>query len=510
MPSYALRPLLIEPAYFTHPEYVLTLGPEVCDVCTDAGFAPDPEQEIALDALFALGPGGRPLIFEFGIVAPRQNMKTGFAKQAALGWMFVTEERRVSWSAHEFDTARESFGDMVTLIENTPSLSRRLAPGPNGGIYSGSGHMAIELVGERRLKFKARTKTGGRGLTGDKTILDEAFALTKAHIGSIMPTMSTRAGAQILYGSSACHTTSDVLRRVVKRGRAGGEPRLGYMEYSAPEGGCADEQCTHEPGEPGCAMDNEDNWRRANSQAGRRISMDYIRSERLAMDPSEFGRERLGWHDPEPETGGSLISSDQWGNLTDPESTPIDPVAFGVYVSRDRSRAAIGVAARREDGKIHVGIVPAVRGQQIESLPGTNWIVGRVKELRDAQKPCAVVIDDHSSAASLLPDFKKEGIDEGTSDVPGLLELTDAHDMAIAANTFYDAAIEDELRHRGSAALARAVVSAKTRDLADSWAWDRKDKTSDITQLVAVTLAVHGLIVRGEGATETEVWGFWE
>ncbi|AOE44282.1 terminase large subunit [Gordonia phage Eyre] len=504
-----LLPPLVEPAYFTHPEYSITLGPEVCEVCADAGFAPDPEQELALNLLFALGPRALPMLFEFGIIAPRQNMKTGLMKQAALGWLFVTGERRIAWSAHEFDTARESFGDIVGLIENTPSLSRRLAPGPNNGIYSGSGNLMIELATGARLKFKARTKTGGRGLTGDKTILDEAFALTTGQIGSVLPTMSTRPNAQILYGSSACHTNSDVLHRLKDRGRRGDEPRLGYMEYSA-EADCAESDCSHEPGEPGCAMDDEDNWRRANSQAGRRISMDYIRSERKAMDPQEFGRERLGWHDAPPAVGGSLISSDQWGGLLDPESTPVDPVAFGVYVSRDRSRAAIGVAARRKDGKIHVGIVPAVRGQQIESLPGTGWIVGRVKELRDAQKPCAVVIDDHSSAASLLPEFKKEGIDEGTSDVPGLLELTDAHDMAIAANTFYDAVIEDGLRHRGSAALARAVASAKTRDLADSWAWDRKDKTSDITQLVAVTLAVHGLIVRGEGAEETEVWGFWE
>ena len=44
---------LVDPAYFAAPPYALTLGPEVCDLCTDAGFEPDPEQALALDVLFA-------------------------------------------------------------------------------------------------------------------------------------------------------------------------------------------------------------------------------------------------------------------------------------------------------------------------------------------------------------------------------------------------------------------------------------------------------------------------
>jgi hypothetical protein len=69
--------------------------------------------------------------------------------------------------------------------------------------------------------------------------------------------------------------------------------------------------------------------------------------------------------------------------------------------------------------------------------------------------------------------------------------------MARACGNFYDAVVEQKLRHQGSAPLAASVVSGKRRDLADSWAWDRKDTSSDITQLVAVTLALHGLIENG-------------
>ena len=421
---------------------------------------------------------------------------TGLFKQCALGWLFVTEEQDIAWSAHEFDTARESFRDLAELITNAPQLARRLAPGTAGGIFTARGSEAIELASGARMKFKARGSGQGRGLTGDKTVLDEAYALKPEHMGAIMPIMSTRPRAQILYGSSACHENSDVLRKIVKRGRAGTSPRMGYVEYcvrcesddcdhTGVDGcnRCEYRDCDHEPGTPGCAMDREELWSQANPQAGRRISWKYLRDERAALDPAEFGRERMGWHDEPLAQGGALISSDKWSSLQDPESAPDDPVSFGVHVSRDRMKAAIAVAGRRPDGKYHVEIVPAVRGQSMESLPGTAWIAGRVAELRDQWQPYEVVIDGRSATESLLPELE----------ATGPITVTTANDMAAACGVFYDAVIEDNIRHRGQQALRRAVTGAKTRVLADAWAWDRKDTTTDITQLIAVTLALHGV-----------------
>lgn len=439
-------------------------------------------------------------------LVPTHN--TGLFKQAALGWLFVTEEHRIAWSAHEFDTARESFTDLVEIIESTPMMSKRLAPGTAGGIFTARGSEAIELASGARIKFKARTKSGSRGLTGDKTVLDEAFALDKSHMGAVMPIMSTRPTAQILYGSSACHENSDVLRKIVRRGRAGDSVRLGYIEYAvvcelgeecthmdgvAGCNRCQYRDCDHEPGTPGCAMDREELWQSANPQAGRRISWQYLRDERQALDPSEFGRERMGWHDEPAAVGGALVSSDQWWRLKDADSVPLNPVSFGFYVSRDRTSSAIAVAGMREDGRMHVEIVPAVRGKSLESLPGTSWIRGRIAELREQWSPAEVVTDGRSAAASLIPDLENDGV----------ITTMNAQDMAAACGVLYDAIVEDKLRHRGQQALGRAVLGAKTRNLSDAWAWDAKDPTTDITQLLAVTAAVHGVRVRTDEPRES-------
>lgn len=502
--------VLVDPAYANFPPYSVTLGPEVADLCEMAGYAPDPEQRLALDAMFALGPDGvKPAAFEFAVVAARQNMKTGLLKMAALGWLFVTDQELIVWSAQEMDTTREAFRDLAILIQNCPPLAERLADGPTNGIMSGNGKEMIELAPSdacpegQRIKFKARTTSGGRGLSGDKVILDEAFALKPDHMGALMPTLSTRPEAQIVYGSSAARPESDVLRALVERGRSrdpGPRSRLGYLEFCAPEGVCEDDECTHFPGFPGCAMDKREFVQMANPAAGRRISWEYLAAERQSLPPGEYGRERLGWHDKPDVAEGPLIPPELWAGLEDAKSTPVDPVSFGVYVNRDRTQAAIGVAAYRSDGLVHVGIVPAAQGKTVESLPGTGWIPGRVQELAERWRPCATVIDDKSAAASLITAIEESGVEVVT---------TTATDMAKACGNFYEFVTEKKLRHVGSPHLAASVAAGRRRDLMDSWAWDRKDRSSDITQLVAVTLALHGLIEHGRPVA-VEVWEpFW-
>lgn len=218
MPSSARR--LVDPAYSLYPEYVDTFGPEVADLNAAAGFPPDPEQELLLDALFAFGPDGKSVVYDLTVICSRQNLKTGFLKQAAVGWLYVTEQRLVVWSAHEMPTTREAFRDLTELIESCPDLSKRLADGPSHGITTANGREAIELRTGQRCIFKARTHSGGRGLSGNKVVLDEGFALQPSHMGSLVPALSAMPDPQLVIASSAGKVDSAVLRGFRDRGRA--------------------------------------------------------------------------------------------------------------------------------------------------------------------------------------------------------------------------------------------------------------------------------------------------
>lgn len=511
--------LLVEPAFANFPAYAETFGPEVADLCDFAGYPPDREQELALNALFGIDSNGRSVCFEFVNICARQNMKTGLQKQASLGWLFITDQRLITWSAHEMTPTREAFNDLVNLIEGCPSLARRLEQGPTNGVFRGSGQEAIALRSStacpdgQRVLFKARTNGGGRGLTGNKVILDEGFALQNVHMGSLMPTLSAVPDPQLLIGSSACRPESEVLRKIVERGRSADpakRKRLGYLEFCAPEDACeAYPDCPHYVGYPGCAMDNREYITLANPQAGKRITWEYLEGERDALHPLEYGRERMGWHDKPQIEDGPLITREVWSRFTDSESSPCGRVAFGVYVNRLQTSAAIGVAGYREDGKIHVGVVPAARGGAVASVPGVAWIPARMAELRDSWNPSGWKFDDRSSAGVLLPELRHYGFFvDGEHDIDGSHCVTNASagDVARACMALYAKIQEDAIRHQGSKPLADSVSSGRTRDLADGWAWDRKDSKSDIVQLMAITFAVDALL---SAPAPTDVWSFY-
>lgn len=467
---------LVEPAYLSVPEYTETLGPEVADLAALCGFAPDPEQALALDALFGFDEQDRSTAFELAVICCRQNLKTGLFKQAALGWLFLTEQRLVVWSAHEFRTAQEAFRDMEELVTGCDVTRKRVR-----NIYRGNGDEAIELLNGARLIFKTRTKGGGRGLSGDKVILDEAFALQPMHMGALLPTLSARPDPQVVYGSSAGLAESDVLRSIRDRGRPGTDPRLAYIEWCAPTG-CRLEQCDHTLMTPGCALDDQQNWARANPAIGKRITVDYIAAERRAMPPLEFARERLGWWD-DPALEAAAVNVAKWAALEREDSAAVHVGAFGVEISLDRASASIGAA-----GPMCTCTVPALpcttgltHVETIDHGRGVAWIVPRCVELNERHGPALFVVDSGGPGSTLAQELEEAGLQ---------VIVTSASDIGTACAGLVDAVADGTVTHGPQPELDGAVRGAKKRPLGDGrFAFGRKASAVDITPLVAVTLA---------------------
>jgi hypothetical protein len=452
-----------------------------------------------LSDIFAKGAGGRSAAFEIAVVAPRQNLKTGVKKQAALGWLFVTDERLVVWSAHEWDTVKEAFRDLDELITGSDALRRRVKH-----IYRGNGDEAIELLSGARLIFKTRTKVGGRGLSGRKVILDEGFALRAMHMGALFPALSAQPDPQVLYGSSAAQSESEILHAIVARGRAGDDPRLAYTEFCAPppsEACAAGDSCTHALTAVGCGCDDPANWAKANTAVTRgRITQEYIAGERRALPPAEFGRERMGWHDT-PADGLSALDAAAWAACADPRSQVADPVALGLDVAPDASSAAIAVGGRRGDGLGH--------GELADHRPGTGWLVARAVEIAGRCNPCVLVINPAGAAGALEKELAEQGF--RTSPGPGerLLQVVPAREYAQACGALAGDVVNGRWRHLDQAPLNAAAAGVRTRPMADAWAWSWKGALADISPLAAVTLARHGFMTHGVTAPPSPfaLWG---
>ena len=456
---------LVEPAYFTHPDYHQTLGPEVAELGGMIGFEPDPEQVLVLNAMFGLDRRGGRVAFEIAVIGARQNIKTGLFKLASLGEVFIDDCPLLVWSAHEFSTTQEAFRDLQILIENCPFLDRRVKQ-----IHTGHGKESIELKGGARIKFKARTHAGGRGLSGRRVVLDEAFALQPTHMGALLPTLSAQEDPQVWYGSSAGLADSAVLRGVRDRGRPG-SPAMVYIEWCAPKNSCAEERCLHMPGTEGCALDDPAMWQLANPQMGRRIAVDTIRNERLALPPEEFARERLGWWD-EPGLIAHIFGAEKWARCAVPEAeqTPTAGIRLGLAVSFDRAWATISGAVPLP-GRELVGVV--------HRQSGTDGIVTEAKRLH-ATYGSPLAIDERGPAADLIEPLTDAGVP---------LKLAKTGDVLDACATFYDKVQTSVIAHMEHPELEDAVRGAVQRPVSDRWAVGRRISTTDVSPLEAAILA---------------------
>ena len=438
------------------------------------GFDEDPGQRLFLDAVFAEDAAGLPACFEVAYVGPRQTTgKTAALQTTACQWLFTEGLEKIIWTAHLYDTALEAHASMVRRIGANPDL-RALCKWPPP---SARGAEAIRLKTGEQIEFHARSTGGGRGLTGDKVIFDEALFLKPNEVGAVVPTMATRRDAQVVYAGSAGLLQSEVLRGIRDRGRAGGATSLAYLEWCAERAECDNPLCSHAVGMPGCALDRRELWWAANAGlAMGRSTEDMLAKFRAAMPPAEFAREFLGWWD-DPASPGGAISSEDWAGCLAHESVPAGPVVLGFEVSHRRDWSAIVAAAPSTITGTHVEITGRDAG--LDYRPGTGWLVDRLVELRDRQRPVRIVCNASGPAGGLLADCRKAGLE--------VVEASSA-DYVKACGAAFDDITGRRWRHIGQPALNVAVGGAAKRVAGDAFVFDRRGDV-DISPLVAAALA---------------------
>lgn len=496
-----------DPRICVHPDAEVSAGRLAVDLARTAGLLLDPWQCLVLERSLGLRdtPRGRQWASrEVGLIVARQNGKSAIFEARMLAGLFIFNEELILYSAHEFKTAGEIFRRVLGLIEGAPKLRRRVK-----AVARSKGEEGIELLptercpSGQRLRFVARSTNSGRGFSADCTIWDECQNLPDASVDAMMPTMLARPNPQLWYGGSAPDKDLAPCEQITRvRNRAlGDDPgRLAYFEWSA-------ELCSDQCG-PDCAEHDDPGdpltWAKTNPALGTgRVTAESIAGLHASMSPRGFARELLSVGNYPVSGGGwDVISEAAWQATEDTGSEPLDPVAFAVDVTPDRSAASIAVAGARADGLTHVEVV--------DHRPGTGWVVDRVKTLIERWNPCAVAVDAGGPAGSLVADLEAAGVE---------LTLPKARDAAAACGALYDAVVRPPdapadwapaVRHIPHPALSAALSGASRRPLGDAWAWDRRGVSVDISPLVAVTLARWAFATRPrEEEVDVEVWAAW-
>jgi hypothetical protein len=456
-----------QPRLCSIPDFKSSTGEEAVELAAMAGLDLDPWQQFVPNGALGERADGMWAAPQVCLVVPRQNGKGALLEARELAGLFLLEEPLIVHSAHQFDTSLEAFRRLLFLIESTPDLDRRVKR-----VVKSHGEEGIELKGGARIRFRTRTRGGGRGFSAACVILDEAMIIPESVFAAIFPVVSAQPNPQLWLTGSAVdqetHEDGVVFARARERGRRG-DGRLAFCEWSLPyeRPDDVDESALSDPVA----------WAEANPGLGIRISTEHVADEALAMDARTFAVERLGVGDwPDPDSSQHVIDMKLWAELVDLGSEPLDPVCFAVDVAPDRSRATIAVAAKRADGLVHVEVV--------RRLPGTGWVAKELARLVREHQCLTPLIDGAGPAANLLPEFNQLELGVDTAA---------ASDMAKACGEFFDSVQERDVRHLGQSEMTAALKGAVQRPLGDAWAWSRKNSSVDISPLVACTLAVWGV-----------------
>lgn len=474
-------------------------GDLAADLMEAAGKPLEPWQRDSVDLMMAHRPDGKWACYEYAEWVPRQSGKGALGEARVLTGLFVLGEELIIWTAHEYKTAHEAFRRMKALIRRLGTAVSETLVDVDGvlvKITNGNEESFERLDTGQRVMFIARSKSSGRGFSGDVNIIDEAFAYTPEQAEALGPTLIARPNAQIIYLSSPPLTgdSGEVMFELKDRAEAGGDDSLGYRDWGL-------EGNLDELGKVN--LDDPNMWARVNPALGLgRVTLETIRRLRKMLSANEgrgFAREVLGlW--PKRIKGGGAIDMDIWrrdhleGGLLDPGSRRAGDVALAVDIAPNRDYAAIGIYGNREDGFGHAQIVAY--------KPGTDWVIDEVVRWRDALDPVAVVMG-RGTAASLEVELKKVGIqrakdrpedDFSDRDVPkrGELHVLTATEMSGAVGNLLDAVRQRTLRHVGQRELDSSAEGSKTKRNGDTIAWALADFAADTSPLVTITGARWG------------------
>lgn len=463
------------------PEYVSSTGDEAIELAALAGLFLDDWQQFVLRHSLGEKPNGKWAAQTVGLVVGRQNGKGSILEARELAGLFLLGERLIIHTAHLQKTATQHFNRLKTLIKNTPELHKRVAKMPEG-----KGSEAIHLKNGQTIFFATRSGGGGRGLTSDLIVFDEAMFLSDQDVNSIVPSLAARsmdANIQLWYTGSAVDQMDSAQDGVpfakIREAGLAESKSTAFFEWSLPYD---DPLAVPDP-----VVADIESARVTNPGHGVRISPEWEEHERtVIMSRRGYCVERLGVGDwpATTEDAGRVIGHEAWAAIAELDSANRITTSrmFAVDANPDRTWAAIGVAGKREDELHQFAVVDHHRG--------LDWVVDRAKALQDEYQDASFVVDTKSPAAALIDALEHAGV---------RVIRANTEDYGNACGQFFDAVVNKTVRYPSpQPELDNALASATAAPMGDRWKWARRGSTSaDISPLVAVTLALWGSQTQG-------------
>lgn len=409
------------------------------------------------------------------LIVPRQNGKGTILEVVELYALFVLELPLILHTAHLTETSADHMNRLWAAIQSDPDLASECH------MVRAKGSEAIERrTADGRLceiRFRTRSKKGGRGGSPQMIVFDEALYLTSEQMSALMPSLSAQTMADdaplIVFASSAPLGESEVLhsnRGAIQRGDM---PQAFYAEWSAD---LPDVEGDLSARVRALVEDAEALWA-ANPGAGIRIDPEWCRTiERGSMTPETWAVERLGVVFSADGDSG-VIPANAWTVCRDATST-VDSGRIALAVGPGGSWAAIGLAGERDDGSLHLEVV--------RHAMGTDWVLEAAAAGVARFGP--ILVDAYGPTMAVLAQLESAGVE---------VEQLDFTQVKRACAELQLDVKECRVRHLGQPELDAAVAGVGIRPVGEGWVFSAKASAVDVSPLLAVTLAAHGARVAG-------------
>lgn len=459
---------------------------DVADLSYRAGVTLDGWQELILRSAMGERSDSTWAAKRVGVSVPRQNGKSQLLVARALAGVLLFGELKIVISAHQQDTARETFSKMVEILEADGNgwLMDRVRP---NGIMNAINREAIRFKNGATIQFKARSGAGGRGFSSDCLLLDEAQRLKRPAWVSINSTMSAMPNPQVwLLGTPPTREDveaqmGDVFESVRSAAVEGVSKAAAWLEWGA------------DPASPDYDPSSALTRWQANPAWNTRINHEVVDGEFESYSEEEFAQDRLGvWLSDIGGAGTRAISEREW-SATGVPVAPADGVrVFAVAFNLEGTALALAGGLKHEAG-VHVELIDAADGDIASGLGMlADWLAARWRSAAQ------IVLSGAAGAPVLAQLLKDRQVPDAVVKIANTVEYTTACSVTLdAVRASAAAAKNDEplvfthLASEGQSALDESVSVSdkKLRGQSGAWGWSATTDDGDETPVEAVSLA---------------------
>lgn len=465
---------------------------DVADLSERAGITLDAWQELILEAAMGERADATWAAKRVGVSIARQNGKSQLLVARALAGVLLFGEMKIVVSAHQQDTARETFSKLVEILDADGNgwLMDRVRP---NGIMNAINREAVRFRNGATIQFKARSGAGGRGFSSDCLLLDEAQRLKRPAWVSINSTMSAMPNPQVwLLGTPPTREDvegqmGEVFESVRVAATEGVSKSAAWCEWGA------------DPDAPDYDPASEFTRWQANPAWNTRINHEVVDGEYESYSEEEFAQDRLGvWLTDLGGAGTRAISQHEWAASGVPVAPDTGVRVFAVAFNVDGSKLSLAGGLKHDDG-VHVELIDSVQGDVAAGLGAlADWLAARWRSAAQ------IVLAGAAGSPVVAQLLKDRGVPAALVKIVNTTEYTTACSVtldAVRASAAVVKANDEEgvseplpfthLAVEGQAQLDESVAVAdrKQRNASGAWGWVSSIDEGDETPIEAVSLA---------------------